>query len=160
MTTSGSDSAPPARAVTAPQPAVGDTAQAMRPASDAERGDSRTDDVGIALLVRTLGDLLASLRRDAGLSQQQLGDKIGYSRATVAGAEAASRMPGESFWKLSDDTLTGNGVLHRAYRQLADAHRQSSGARPASRHRTRSPDRRPTRRTSSAARSVPATPAS
>jgi transcriptional regulator with XRE-family HTH domain len=72
-------------------------------------------------VLKTLGDLLAALREDAHLSQQQLGDRIGYSRASVAGAEAAIRMPAEAFWRRSDDVLGGGGVLRRAYEQLAEA---------------------------------------
>jgi transcriptional regulator with XRE-family HTH domain len=113
-----------------PQPAPGDPAQVKDQGasgtgphgahSDAARCDQSTDG-GMAALFKTLGDLLASLRADARLSQQQLADRIGYSRATIAGAEAASRMPSGSFWKRADDMLAGNGTLHGAYRQLADA---------------------------------------
>jgi transcriptional regulator with XRE-family HTH domain len=41
----------------------------------------------LAPFQQTLADLLAALRTEAHLTQQQVADRIGYSRATVAGAE-------------------------------------------------------------------------
>ena len=78
-----------------------------------------TDD--LAPLKQSLGDLLAAHRADAGLTQQQLADNIGYSRVTVATAESGHRQPAESFWDRCDHALGAEGELSRAYRQLATA---------------------------------------
>ena len=45
----------------------------------------------VAPLRQTLADLLSGLRKSAGLTQQQLGNRVGYSRVTVALAVAARR---------------------------------------------------------------------
>ena len=49
----------------------------------------------VAAMLRELGQQLAALRREAGLTQENLGALAGFSRTTVSVAEkAASRMPG------------------------------------------------------------------
>jgi Helix-turn-helix domain len=70
---------------------------------------------------QTLADLLAWLRRVAGLSQKQPADRLGYARSTVAGAETGHRSPGKAFWTSCDDLLAPAGQLRAAYAQLADA---------------------------------------
>jgi transcriptional regulator with XRE-family HTH domain len=70
---------------------------------------------------QTLADLLAALRREAGLTQQQLADRLGYARATVAGAETGQRSPGKAFWVSCDDLLAPAGQLRAAYAQLTAA---------------------------------------
>jgi transcriptional regulator with XRE-family HTH domain len=72
---------------------------------------------------QTLADLLAALRREAGLTQQQVADRLGYSRATVAGAETGHRQPGEAFWARCDDLQASRGELRAAHAQLAGARR-------------------------------------
>ena len=78
---------------------------------------SRDDD--LAPLRRTLGDLLAASRAAARLTQQQLGEAIGYARVTVATAESGHRQPAAGFWTRCDDVLGTDGALSRAYQQLA-----------------------------------------
>jgi tetratricopeptide (TPR) repeat protein len=75
----------------------------------------------LALFRQTLADLLVALRKDAGLSQQQLADHIGYSRATIAGAETCHRSASAEFWARADDLLASNGELRSAYGQLTAA---------------------------------------
>jgi len=103
----------------------GAATEVPRPLTDGSHGvppqPKSADDDAMTLFAKTLGDLLASFRGSMELSQQQLADRISYSRATVAGAEAASRIPSESFWKCCDDALATDGRLCHAYRQLADA---------------------------------------
>jgi len=70
---------------------------------------------------QTLADLLAALRKEADLTQQQVADRLGYSRATVAGAETGHRQPGEAFWAGCDDLLAPGAQLRSAYAQLAAA---------------------------------------
>jgi tetratricopeptide (TPR) repeat protein len=71
-------------------------------------------------LVRLIGDLLASLRRSRGLSQQALAPRIGYSRSAVACAETGHRVPARSFWAACDEALGAGGSLTRAYQQIAE----------------------------------------
>jgi Helix-turn-helix domain len=75
-----------------------------------------TDD--LAPLRQTLADLLAVLREDAGLSQQQLADRVGYSRVTVATAESRRRQPAEGFWTRADAALAADGELIRGCDRL------------------------------------------
>ena len=70
---------------------------------------------------QTLADLLTALRKEAGLTQEQLGLRLGWARATVAGAETGDRLPGEQFWAAANDFLTPRGDLRSAYAQLAAA---------------------------------------
>jgi transcriptional regulator with XRE-family HTH domain len=53
--------------------------------------------VETAPLLNALRDLLVAIRSSARLTQEQLALRIGYSRATVAGAESLSRIPAEYF---------------------------------------------------------------
>jgi Helix-turn-helix domain len=81
------------------------------------------EDSDLAPFRQTLADLLATLRKEAGLTQQQVADRLGYSRATVAGAETGHRQPGEAFWIRCDDLLAPGRQLRSAYAQLATARR-------------------------------------
>jgi DNA-binding transcriptional regulator YiaG len=96
--------------------------------------------VETAPLVGALRDLLVAMRSSARLTQKQLALRIGYSRATVAGAEKLSRIPAESFWSKCDDVLAANGAMRRAYTQLADA--RSARARYAQRQAERAREAR------------------
>jgi transcriptional regulator with XRE-family HTH domain len=77
----------------------------------------------LALSRQTLADLLAALRKAAGLTQQQVADHIGFSRATVAGAETCHRQASAAFWARCDDLLATRSELRAAYAQLAAARR-------------------------------------
>ena len=75
-------------------------------------------------LKQALGDRFADHRATAGLTQQQVADRIGYSRVTVATAEGGHRVPAEEFWHRSDQLLRADGELRRIYDQLAAARRE------------------------------------
>jgi transcriptional regulator with XRE-family HTH domain len=77
----------------------------------------------------TLADLLATLRREADLTQKQVADRLGYSRGTVAGAETGQRQPGKEFWTRADDLLARGGELRAAYAQLAAARQEHARQR-------------------------------
>jgi transcriptional regulator with XRE-family HTH domain len=59
------------------------------------------------------GDELRYLRKAAGLSQQQLGDLIGYSGSLVAAIETCDRTPSEDFAERCDKALNTGGALMR-----------------------------------------------
>jgi len=65
-----------------------------------------------------LGDLLRVLRTDAGLTQKQLGERVGYARVTVATAESGHRSPTKDFWARADVELAADGRLVGGYDQL------------------------------------------
>ena len=73
------------------------------------------------------GAELRHYRTAAGLSQEQLGDQIGYSAALVGAVETARRMPTEDFTARCDlvDELDTGGALLRLRAHLRDQlHRQ------------------------------------
>ena len=78
-------------------------------------------DAGLTPLSTALSDLLSSFRDGAGMTQKQLGDRIGYARVTVATAESGQRIPSAAFWDRCDTVLGANGALRGAYGQLATA---------------------------------------
>lgn len=80
-------------------------------------GSSDSDD--LAPLKRTLGDLLASYRDAAGLTQKELARRIGYARVTVGTAESGHRQPAAEFWTRCEDVLAAGGELTQAYQQLS-----------------------------------------
>jgi transcriptional regulator with XRE-family HTH domain len=81
----------------------------MRSSGDAEAGAS-------PLVI--FGAELRHWRLAAGLSQEHLGDRIGYSGAQVGAVETARRMPGEDFTQRCDAELGTGGALARLLDQL------------------------------------------
>lgn len=82
------------------------------------------DDGDMESLFASLRDLLVSFRKSAGFTQRQLADRTGYSRSAIGVMETdcrADRTGGEGFWRRCDDVLGADGVLYRAYRQIAEA---------------------------------------
>jgi transcriptional regulator with XRE-family HTH domain len=66
----------------------------------------------------TLGYDLAVRRRVAGLTQQALGDAIGYSRAAICHAEAGRRRRPRRFWEAIDAALSAGSHFTDAYDDL------------------------------------------
>lgn len=64
-----------------------------------------------ATTLRYFGSQMKLFRRRAGLSRAELGDRIGYSEATVASVEQGRRMPQQEFVDQVDETLGVGGVL-------------------------------------------------
>ncbi len=86
----------------------------------------RDTDAGASPLA-LFGAELRHYRTAAGLSQEQLGDRIGYSAALVGAVETARRMPAEDFTARCDlvDELGTGGALVRLRAHLRDQlHRQ------------------------------------
>jgi len=81
----------------------------MRVSGDGEAGSS-------PLVI--FGDELRHWRLAAGLSQEQLGERIGYSAAQVGAVEKARRMPSEDLARRCDETLDTAGALVRLLGRL------------------------------------------
>jgi transcriptional regulator with XRE-family HTH domain len=75
----------------------------------------------LVALRRALGQQLAALREAAGIVQQQIGHKTGYSRSSVAKAEAGSQLLTREFWKTADGLLQADGGLLASYEQVRAA---------------------------------------
>ncbi|MGH3939591.1 MAG: helix-turn-helix domain-containing protein [Pseudonocardiaceae bacterium] len=68
-----------------------------------------------------LGQQLASLREARGKVQQQIARRTGYSRSSVAKAEAGSQLMSPEFWQTADDLLEAKGELLASYERVRRA---------------------------------------
>ena len=78
----------------------------------------------VAALLRELGQQLAALRREAGLTQENLGALAGFSRSTVSVAEIGRQPHAREFWAACDKALDSGGVLAAGFDQI-DAVREA-----------------------------------
>lgn len=67
----------------------------------------------------TLGDLLKRARRDAGLDQQQLGDAIGVSNATISKWELDKSQPTFANVRAIIEATNSDWLLTEPFRQSA-----------------------------------------
>jgi transcriptional regulator with XRE-family HTH domain len=73
---------------------------------------------------RQVGVLLRDRRLAAGLSQQQLGELVGFSRSTVANVEIGRQSVTRDFWKLADQVLRAGGSVLAAFDQAGELGRR------------------------------------
>ncbi|MGH3943110.1 MAG: helix-turn-helix domain-containing protein, partial [Pseudonocardiaceae bacterium] len=71
-----------------------------------------------------LGQQLAALREAAGVVQQQIGHKTGYSRSSIAKAEAGRQLLTREFWTTADGLLKAGGDLLASYEEVLAAKRE------------------------------------
>ncbi|MGH3941556.1 MAG: helix-turn-helix domain-containing protein [Pseudonocardiaceae bacterium] len=69
----------------------------------------------------SLGQQLAALREAAGKVQQQIARRSGYSRSSIAKAEAGRQLLTREFWTTVDELLQAEGVLLASYEQVRAA---------------------------------------
>jgi transcriptional regulator with XRE-family HTH domain len=69
--------------------------------------------------VAFFGGELARARHRAGLTQEQLAEKLNYSRAAVANVETAQRPPQREFAERCDRILATDGLLVRAWKMVS-----------------------------------------
>lgn len=77
-----------------------------------------TEDDEITRARVALGRQLALARRAAGLSQQDLGRRIDYSRSTVANVETGRQSVAQEFWDRCETVLGVDGLLLAAHHEL------------------------------------------
>jgi len=68
-----------------------------------------------------LGQQLAALREAVGVVQQHIGRRTGYSRSSIAKAEAGRQLLTREFWRTADDLLQADGDLLASYEQVRAA---------------------------------------
>lgn len=73
---------------------------------------------------RQVGVLLRERRLAAGLSQQQLGELVRFSRSTVANVEIGRQSVTRGFWKLADQVLRAGGSVLAAFDQAGELGRR------------------------------------
>jgi transcriptional regulator with XRE-family HTH domain len=69
--------------------------------------------------MRTFGAMVQALREHAGLSREELGERIGYSKHTVASVELGRRMPDAAFLEGTEEATGNTGAVRRAATHLA-----------------------------------------
>ncbi|MGI9064337.1 MAG: helix-turn-helix domain-containing protein [Pseudonocardiaceae bacterium] len=72
-------------------------------------------------LRRTLGRQLTALCEAAEIGQQQVAHKTGYSRSSVAHAEAGRQLLTRNFWQTADELLKADGALLAGYGRVQAA---------------------------------------
>jgi transcriptional regulator with XRE-family HTH domain len=72
----------------------------------------------LAVLKRALGRQLAATRQAAEIGQQQVARKTGYSRSSVAHAEAGRQLLSRDFWKTADELVRADGALLAGYERV------------------------------------------
>ncbi|MEU6504988.1 helix-turn-helix transcriptional regulator [Streptomyces sp. NPDC046942] len=68
--------------------------------------------------LRTFGAVLQALREYHGLSREELGDLVGYSKHTIASIELGRRMPDPDFIEPAEAALGNTGALRKAAEHL------------------------------------------
>lgn len=68
-----------------------------------------------------LGQQLAALRQAAQIGQQQVAHKTGFSRSSVAHAEAGRQLLTRDFWTTVDELVRADGALLARYEQVQAA---------------------------------------
>ncbi|CAM5532690.1 DNA-binding protein OS=Streptomyces glaucescens OX=1907 GN=SGLAU_11090 PE=4 SV=1 [Streptomyces glaucescens] len=69
--------------------------------------------------MRTFGAMVQALREHAGLSREELAERIGYSKHTVASVELGRRMPDAAFVEGAEEATGNTGAVRRAAAHLA-----------------------------------------
>lgn len=69
-----------------------------------------------------LGQQLAQLRKEAGLTQHQLAPLIGYSRTTVANVEVGRQLADRAFWVRVDAAFESGAALTLEYDSIGAQH--------------------------------------
>lgn len=68
--------------------------------------------------MRTFGAMLQALREHAGLTREQLGDVVRYSKHTVASVEGGRRMPPPGFVERAEPALGDTGALRKSAKHV------------------------------------------
>jgi transcriptional regulator with XRE-family HTH domain len=69
--------------------------------------------------LRTFGAVVQALREHAGLSREEFGGLVQFSKHTVASIELGRRMPDAVFVERAEEALSNTGALRKAARHIA-----------------------------------------
>ncbi|WP_328513994.1 helix-turn-helix domain-containing protein [Streptomyces mirabilis] len=69
--------------------------------------------------LRTFGAVVQALREHAGLSREEFGERVRFSKHTVASVELGRRMPDPTFVERAEEVLGETGALRKAATHLA-----------------------------------------
>ncbi|WP_329212365.1 helix-turn-helix domain-containing protein [Streptomyces sp. NBC_00683] len=89
------------------------------------------DSEGAADLFRVVGRQVRLLRERAGLTQRELGERLGYSEDLVRSLECGRRTPQPEFLDAADDALGAGGLLRAATEDVTRAKARARVKHPA-----------------------------
>ncbi|AXE77247.1 helix-turn-helix domain-containing protein [Streptomyces atratus] len=92
-------------------------------------GDDDSEEA--ADLFRVIGSQLRLLRERAGLTQREVGDRLGYSEDLIRSLERGRRTPQSKFLDAADDLLEAGGLLRAAKEDVARAKARARVRHPA-----------------------------
>ncbi|MFI2347083.1 Scr1 family TA system antitoxin-like transcriptional regulator [Streptomyces sp. NPDC019443] len=99
---------------------------------DAERRPDPPEDAdGAADLYRAVGKQLKLLRERAGLTQKELGDRLGYGEDLISSLERGRRTPQPELLDAADDLLGAGGLLKATKADVARAKARARVRHPA-----------------------------
>ena len=101
------------------------------PIGSDERPESPVETDGAADFFRAIGKQAKLLRERAGLTQRELGDRLGYSEEQISSVERGRRTPQPEFLDAVDDLLEGGGLLKATKDDLAKAKAKARVRHPA-----------------------------
>jgi transcriptional regulator with XRE-family HTH domain len=82
-------------------------------------------------LMRAVGKQLKVLRERAGLTQRELGDRLGYSEDLISSVERGRRTPQRELLEAADELLDAGGVLKAAIEDVEKAKAKARVRHPA-----------------------------
>ncbi|MFE3904247.1 helix-turn-helix domain-containing protein [Streptomyces sp. NPDC059153] len=92
-------------------------------------GDDDSEEA--ADLFRVIGSQLRLLRERAGLTQREVGDRLGYSEDLIRSLERGRRTPQPEFLDAADDLLEAGGLLRATKEEVARAKARARVKHPA-----------------------------
>ncbi|WP_327366660.1 helix-turn-helix domain-containing protein [Streptomyces sp. NBC_01217] len=92
-------------------------------------GDEDSEEA--ADLFRVIGSQVRLLRERAGLTQRELGDRLGYSEDLIRSLERGRRTPQPEFLDAADDLLDAGGLLRATKEEVARAKARARVKHPA-----------------------------
>jgi transcriptional regulator with XRE-family HTH domain len=105
-----------------PIPGGRDPTRGHPPSDPSEAEQATADSLSpepVRLLAIRFGEELRRRRREAGLHQQELADRIAYHRSYLSQVERGRQVPAEQFAMLCDRALEASGRLMGVFRELA-----------------------------------------
>ncbi|THA33575.1 XRE family transcriptional regulator [Streptomyces sp. A1277] len=82
--------------------------------TDGGTGSAGGTEPGASDSLRTFGAVVHALREHAGLSREEFGKLVGYSKHTIASIEQGRRMPDRGFVESAEPVLGDTGALRKA----------------------------------------------
>ena len=110
----------------------GEVAEVVDLEKQSEQRPEPAEDADEAVdLFRAVGKQVKLLRERAGLTQRELGDRLGYGEDQISSVERGRRIPQPEFLDAADDLLGAGGLLKAAKEDVARAKAKARVKHPA-----------------------------